>query len=191
MTNAKKPTAAMDDPKWLAAVGAAIARAVGDQGFELSPPQALYVAMQAADAMRALEPAAPVEDGEAAEMVAAQIKADPTEEPTMPGLSGHFPEMNYHGAAQYSVECACGFKTKPANFYIAKAEWAEHAASRLASQPPAADALGALTALIRYSWTAWKAGEVRADEALDAIFDAAADARAALAKLQGVGNVSG
>jgi hypothetical protein len=69
------------------------------------------------------------------ERVARQVKADPTTEPEMPGLSAHFPTMEYHGAAQYRAECDCGFKTKPGNFYIVKAEWAEHVAA-IASVPP-------------------------------------------------------
>jgi hypothetical protein len=51
------------------------------------------------------------------------------EEPVMPGLSAHFPEMEYHGAAQYTVKCDCGFQTrKPENYYLTKARWADHAA---------------------------------------------------------------
>ena len=41
----------LDSPKSLAKMARAIYAAVADQGFELSPPQSLYVAMKAAQAV--------------------------------------------------------------------------------------------------------------------------------------------
>lgn len=44
---------ALADPKLLAKIATAIAEAVGDQGFELSPPQSLYVALRATEVIAA------------------------------------------------------------------------------------------------------------------------------------------
>jgi hypothetical protein len=66
-----------------------------------------------------------------AERVKQVIEAIPSsDEPQMVGLSAHFPEMVYHGGAQYTVNCDCGFHTEtPENYYVAKARWADHAST--------------------------------------------------------------
>lgn len=48
LREAAKP---MDEPEMLGKIGAAVAEAVADQGFELSAPQALYVALKVAEAI--------------------------------------------------------------------------------------------------------------------------------------------
>lgn len=67
------------------------------------------------------------------------------EEPTLVGLGAHWPEMEYLGAAQYSMKCDCGFKAKPCSFYEAKHKWAKHVRAALAAQPAAEERIARLS----------------------------------------------
>lgn len=67
------------------------------------------------------------------------------EEPALVGLGAHWPEMEYLGAAQYSMKCDCGFKAKPCSFYEAKHKWAKHVRAALAAQPAAEERIARIS----------------------------------------------